>query len=309
MPSNVLSKGDMEDVLVDYHIAKTMGESLPYEEHYKQVLYMDYVFKKHGITESDFNASLEWYSRHAEDFAKIYEKVNKKLSAQKDDINHQIATTENGTQESGKGDSVNVWRKQKLYKLTQSNFTSKVNFTIYPDSNYKERDIMLWSLRATFVSAQKHNQNAVMSMHIKYVNDSILINTRKISQSGEFKIRLQNDSLCKIKEVSGFVYYNNEGKYQQDALIIDKISLMRYHAKKSSKKSTTSPSKNIPLNSDTVKEITTKQIKLDTATKVRNIQPTVVNSSVSTSIPRRRTTPKVNRLDRTEVQNNVNLKK
>lgn len=62
MPNNVLSKGDMEDVLVDYHIAKTMGETLPYEEHYKQVLYMDYVFKKHGITESDFNASLEWYS-------------------------------------------------------------------------------------------------------------------------------------------------------------------------------------------------------------------------------------------------------
>lgn len=247
--------------------------------------------------------------KHAEDFAKIYEKVNKRLTTQKDDLNHQIATTENGTQESGKGDSVNVWRKQKVYKLTRSNLASKVNFTIYPDSNYKERDIMVWSLRATFVSAQKHNQNAVMSMHIKYVNDSLLINTKKISQSGEFKIRLQNDSLCKIKEISGFVYYNNESQYLQDALIIDKISLMRYRAKKSKRKNGALPNKNVSLNSDTAKELSTRQIKIDTATKVREIQPVVVNSNVNTSIPRRRTTPKVNRLDRSESQSSERLKK
>lgn len=299
MPNNVLSKGEMEEVLIDYHLAKAMCETLPYDEHYKQVVYMDYVFKKHGTNEKDFNASLEWYARHAEDFAKIYEKVNKKLSAQKDDINHQIASSENGTQESGKGDSVNVWRKQNVYKLNESTFDRKVNFTIYPDSNYKEKDILLWSVRATFVSAKQHPQNAVMAMNIKYDNDSLLVSTRKIGRSGDYKIRLQNDSLCKIRMISGFIYYNSCGHYKEDALIIDKISLMRYRAKINKKKSGVASTKNDAIKKDSIKKIDAQPIKVDSTPKLRDIHP----NSVNTGIPRRRSTPNVNRLDKPMTKN------
>lgn len=313
MPNNVLSKGDMEEVLVDYHIAKTMSEMLPYEEHYKQVLYMDYVFKKHGITENDFNVSLEWYSRHAEDFAKIYENVNKRLNSQKDDINHQIASTENGSQESEQGDSVNVWKKQKIYRLTKSTFTKKMSFTIYPDSNYKEKDFLIWSLRATFVSAKKHNQNAIMSLQIKYTNDSVLINTRKISNNGDYKIRLQNDSLCKIREISGFVYYNNNDSFNEDMLILDKISLMRYRTKDNRTNSqrrmnTVTSSSNTLLMKDSTKELSEKPIKIDSAAKVGDVR-SVMNVNSSSAIPRRRSTQKVNRLEKTQILQNDRVKK
>ena len=145
------------DVLVDYHLAKAMALNLPPEEHYKQALYMNYVFEKYGITEEAFDHSLEWYSRNTEDFVKIYDEVTKRLTSQKEDITNLIASSgENEQQQSQTGDTVNVWHKQKLYKLTQSKATNKFFFTIYPDSNYKEKDIILWSIRCSFVSAKQH---------------------------------------------------------------------------------------------------------------------------------------------------------
>ena len=265
MPDDVLSKSDMEDVLVDYHIAKAMAENLPSDERYKQALYLDYVFEKNGTTEDAFNHSIEWYSRNTEDFAKIYDKVNKRLSSQKEDIGKLIASSgEDEQQQSETGDTVNVWRRQKIYKLTKALATNKFYFTIYPDSNYKERDILLWSIRCTFISAKKHPEDAVMSLNIKYMNDSIISETRNIVRSGKYNIRLQNDSVCKIKEIKGFVYYNQLSHYQQDALIVDKISLIRYHVKNGAKSGIKASSVN---KVDSLKKDSTKKQEIIQETK------------------------------------------
>ncbi len=265
MPDDVLSKSDMEDVLVDYHIAKAMAENLPSDERYKQALYLDYVFEKNGTTEDAFNHSIEWYSRNTEDFAKIYDKVNKRLSSQKEDIGKLIASSgEDEQQQSETGDTVNVWHRQKIYKLTKALATNKFYFTIYPDSNYKERDILLWSIRCTFISAKKHPEDAVMSLNIKYMNDSIISETRNIVRSGKYNIRLQNDSVCKIKEIKGFVYYNQLSHYQQDALIVDKISLIRYHVKNGAKSGIKASSVN---KVDSLKKDSTKKQEIIQETK------------------------------------------
>ncbi len=284
MPNDVLSKSDMEDVLVDYHMARAMTEDLPSNERYKQALYMDYVFKKHGITEAEFNSSLKWYSRYTEDFAKIYTEVNKRLLAQKNDINHLISATGNDQQESKNGDSINVWHKQLIYKLTQSAATNKVYFTIYPDSNYKERDALIWSVRYTFVSAKQQQQDAVMSMTIKYTNDSVLTETRNIDRSGIYNIRLQNDSSTyKIKEIKGFVYYNQLSHYLQDALIIDRISLTRYHSKKAMNTSKKPIAVNINKSDSLKKDSMKKQV-----IKPATINDNLMRNNLNTG-PRRRT--------------------
>ena len=48
-PDTVLSDGQMEDILYDYHIARAMGEEIPHNDSYKRVLYVDAVFRKHGV--------------------------------------------------------------------------------------------------------------------------------------------------------------------------------------------------------------------------------------------------------------------
>jgi len=305
MPADVLSKSDMEDVLVDYHIAKAMADNLSSDERYKQALYLDYVFEKNGTTEEAFNHSIEWYSRNTEDFAKIYEKVNKRLSSQRSEISELIAASgEDEQQQSETGDTVNVWHKQKIYKLTKATATNKFYFTIYPDSNYKERDILLWSIRCTFISAKKHPEDAVMSLNIKYINDSIISETRNIVRSGKYNIRLQNDSACRIKEIKGFVYYNQLSHYQQDALIVDNISLTRYHVKNGTK----SGMKALPVsNADSLKRDSTK--KQEIIQETNQVGNDSLNRNViKTSGPRRRSVKARNNND-VRIFNNQQIQK
>ena len=44
-PETVLPDAKMENVRYDYHIAKAMGEEVPYNESYKRVLYIESVFR------------------------------------------------------------------------------------------------------------------------------------------------------------------------------------------------------------------------------------------------------------------------
>ena len=69
----------MENLLYDYHVAKSMGDNLPYSENYKKALYINAVFKKYGTTQAAFDSSMVWYTRNTEILSKIYDKVKKTL--------------------------------------------------------------------------------------------------------------------------------------------------------------------------------------------------------------------------------------
>ena len=65
-PSGVIPESEMENLLYDYHLAKSMGDNLPYSENYKKALYLDAVFRKHGTTQAVFDSSMVWYTRNTE---------------------------------------------------------------------------------------------------------------------------------------------------------------------------------------------------------------------------------------------------
>ena len=140
-PDTVLPDATMENVLYDYHIAKAMGEDIPYNDSYKKVLYVESVFKKHGITQAQFDSSMVWFARNPDALTKVYEKVNQRLKARRDGINHLIALREKRPKSSRPGDSIDVWFGQRIYQLTGMPLDNKVAFTIPSDSRM-ERAIM-----------------------------------------------------------------------------------------------------------------------------------------------------------------------
>ena len=129
-PKTVLPDAKMENLLYDYHIAKAMGEEVTYNESYKRVLYIESVFKKYGITQADFDSSMVWYARNPETLTKIYEKVNLRLKAERDGINHLIALRDNKPKESLPGDSIDVWIWQHIYQLTGMPLDNKLTFCL-----------------------------------------------------------------------------------------------------------------------------------------------------------------------------------
>lgn len=228
-PKDVLPDAKMENVLYDYHIAKAMGEEVPYNESYKRLLYIESVFKKHGITQANFDSSMVWFARNPEVLTKIYEKINLRLKAERDGINHLIAIRDNKPKESLPGDSIDVWAWQHIYQLTGMPLDNKLIFNLPSDTNFHARDTLQWKVRFRFYNGTPDSLYApLMAMKIRYENDSIINNLLKIKETGVQTISLFADTLGKIKEVSGFIYYPMQKTSQP--LLIDHISLMRYHA-------------------------------------------------------------------------------
>ena len=227
-PKTVLSDAKMENVLYDFHIAKALGEDIPYGESYKRVLYIESVYKKHGITQADFDTSMVWYARHPDVLTKVYEKVNQRLKSQRDGINHLIALRDNKPKESLPGDSIDVWIWQHVYELTGMPLDNKIAFILPVDTNFKDRDTLKWTVRFRFNNGKPDSVLApLMAMQILYDKDTIN-DLLKIKEPITETLTLTADTFGKIKEVRGFIYYPMEKTVQ--SLLVDQISLMRYHA-------------------------------------------------------------------------------
>ena len=255
---------------------------------------MDYVFKKYNTTQAQFDSSLVWYTRHTDQFATIYEKINKRYKKQLDDLNHLIATRDKKPQMSRPGDSIDVWYKERIYRLTNTVVSNKIKFDLTSDTNYKERDFLVWKMRYTFLPVRKNRKgDAVMVMSVRYDNDSLFDLTKKITASGLDSIVAKTDSSYRIKEITGFVYY--PGQEADKALLLDKIQLMRYHA----------PKKEVVSDSMRVDSLKNDSMKLnkenhDTARTIALPPPS------DSILPARRNPKDMNR--RGNTQKNVNVR-
>lgn len=229
-PDTVFSDEKMEQVLYDYHIAKSMGNELPGNESYKKALYLESVFHKYGITEAEFDSSMMWFSHNPEVLSKIYENINKKMKDERASINHLIAMREDKVGESQPGDSVDIWAWKRIYRLTGMPLDNKIVFSFLADSNFQDRDTLRWSARFRMAEMPDSLHIPVMSMQILYENDT-LSTMRRVLASGGQTMQLHADTLGKLKEIRGFVYIPRQDSLRM--VLVDRIQLMRYHAKDS----------------------------------------------------------------------------
>lgn len=297
-PDDVLPESTMENLLYDYHIAKAMGDNLPYSENYKKVLYTDAVFNKYGTSEAIFDSSMVWYTRNTEILTKLYEKVNKKLKDQQNSINHLIAMRDKKPMISTPGDSIDVWAWQRMVRLTGMPMNNKLTFNLPTDSNFKERDTLVWKVRYNFLENKlAEKPTALMAMQIVFQNDSIISITKQIKKSGIQIIRLQSDTLGTIKEINGFIYY--PGEKRSGTLLADQMSLTRYHANDSLKLHTDS------VKTYSIKKATLKE-EVDTAQVLHEQQQRLSPEEMN----RRRTNQQQRvRPEQLEVESHIQLEK
>lgn len=234
VPKEVIQPPTMEQLLYDYHIAKAMGDGLPYTDNYKRALYVEDVFKKYNITEAQFDSSMVWYTRNTEVLSDMYQNINKRMKAELDDVKRLISIRDNKPITSEDGDSIDVWYMERVYRLTGYPLANRLTFNLPSDPNFHARDTLSWLVSYNYMGNDPDTARAaLMAMHIVYENDSIISEIKKILHSGRDSIRLQSDTLGAIKEIKGFIFYNNPAQDSTGTLWIDSISLMRYHSQDS----------------------------------------------------------------------------
>ena len=229
-PGGVIPESEMENLLYDYHLAKSMGDNLPYSENYKKALYLDAVFRKHGTTQAVFDSSMVWYTRNTEVLSKIYEKVKVRLKSEQELVGDLIAKRDKKPKTTKQGDSIDVWPWQRMVRLTGEMMNNQYVFTLPTDSNYKDRDTLVWEVRYRFLEPMLADslRTVTMAMQVIYEKDTVSHWTT-VTEPGVQKIRLFADTLGQMKEIKGFIYYPLERQEKAGALLADCFSMTRYH--------------------------------------------------------------------------------
>ena len=278
-PDGVIAESQMEELLYDYHLARSMGDNLPVSDNYKKALYIQSVFQKYDVTQAEFDSSMVWYTRHTDILAKIYEKINDRLKEEQASINHMVAIRDKKSPVSQPGDSVELWFMEQVSCLTNAQDNNKISFVIPADVNSQDRDALVWKASFFYPSkAGKAMPETYMAMQMIYRNDSVITSSRKITRSGEQEIRLQSDTLGALREVRGYIYFEG-GK--DDYVLVHNISMKRYRVTGEIAK----PVEPVPTDSTrTVKSLPVSKDTLTPQEPVKRMNPEELNR-------RRRTMP------------------
>ena len=231
-PEVVLPNSKMADVLYDYHMTKAMikNHTVPTDD--EKQAYMDFVFKKHGITEEVFDSSLSWYSHNPDQMTSVYDQVFARMNRENDGIKQRISARDNTSTVSQPGDNVDVWAERRMIRVSNKAFENLLTFKLDADQYYEDADTFRWSMNYHFMNGEPTEERApVMMMQIWYDRDSVISEHRIVRQDGKQTITLQNDSLGELKSVQGFIYYPKQDDSTKFVLL-DNISLIRLHSDK-----------------------------------------------------------------------------
>ena len=229
-PAGVLNPSKLEDVLFDYHIARSIaglsGDSIDF----RRMEYTEAVFRKYRISRAEFDSTMLWYSRHTNELYNVYQNIEKRLNKEASLLGIQTSNANSYSKLSDKGDTANVWKGRDFYCLTTKDANNLLSFNIKADTSYYPQDRLLWNFRPRFVY-QSGRRDAVVSLSVRYDNDSVGTVTQHLGSDGEYSISLDVANR-RIKRVYGFVYHNAPWTKEEKILIIDNISLVRFHQQK-----------------------------------------------------------------------------
>ena len=225
VPKDVIQPQAMEDLLYDYHLATTLSADLPYNENYKKEAYLAYVFKKHHVTEAEFDSSMVWYSRHSDEMTTIYQNLQKRMETTAEQLKKQTIRHSGEVSVSLSGDTVDLWQDRTLYWLTAYGLTNKLTFDLKADTSFHEKDRLVWEADFSFLPKGKTSGRVVMGVNLTFSNDSTQGMTRVVSMSGMQRLVITPDSAFKYKNVTGFMYYTGE---EETSVLVSRIQLMRY---------------------------------------------------------------------------------
>ena len=224
--ARILSKGKMERVLYDYHLAQGMMNMNDPESG----SLLDAVFAKHGITEEEFDSSLVYYNIHHDELLDIYTHLSERLEEEEKDLRLQSGSNEMTALMTDSRDTTNIWNGSSLIILRPIAALNKQTFTIKADTSFYKGDRFILTVGDDFIRQNQDDREAciVASISLRYEDDFTIADTRQLYSPGMQQLMISADTQRKIKQVSGFFYYQTQDKSRSLAIVRD-VRLVRIH--------------------------------------------------------------------------------
>ena len=238
LPSGVLSKGKMTDILYDYHLALAMAHMDDNGDKGQSLAYREAVLRKHDVTSAEFDSSMVYYMRHTE----LLEDVYKDLT---DRYNNEITAMGGSAKEGGEfanlsatGDTANVWNLATSMVFMPVQPFNSTSFDIKVDSTFHKGDRLMLDFDAQFIY-QDGMRNGVAMLAVQFGNDSIAQRTIVIQSTQHYSVELSDADSLGIKSVKGYFMLMNDdngtGVSSQTTLklmFLEHIKLIRMHPQK-----------------------------------------------------------------------------
>ena len=238
LPSGVLSKGKMTDILYDYHLALAMAHMDDNGDKGQSLAYREAVLRKHDVTSAEFDSSMVYYMRHTE----LLEDVYKDLT---DRYNNEITAMGGSAKEGGEfanlsatGDTANVWNLAASMVFMPVKPFNSTSFDIKVDSTFHKGDRLMLDFDAQFIY-QDGMRNGVAMLAVQFGNDSIAQRTIMIQSTQHYSVELSDDDSLGIKSVKGYFMLMNgdngtdvSSQTTLKLMFLEHIKLIRMHPQK-----------------------------------------------------------------------------
>ena len=231
IPTEIIQPDDMEDLLYDYYVAQNITgdqhDGYDYRAKYNNGL----VFKKHGVTEAEFDSSLVYYYNHIEDLYKIYESVQARLSNEAIELGASVGDVERYMKRSLSGDTMDIWTGHRHHLLFPQPPYNIFQFVQKADTACRVNDSYMMTFGSSFL-VQSGSRSATALLSVVYENDSVLTKSISVPLSGTINLDIPECGL-RAKEFRGYFYMpERQGADNASDMCLymaDHIQLMRFH--------------------------------------------------------------------------------
>jgi hypothetical protein len=203
-PKGVLSQDKMANILVEMHKtdAALSEKSILYGRYSNKAPFYKFILKEYGITQSQFDSSLVWYTKNPQRFENVYDNVILQLSDLQKDVEKGIYHPEEMA-EMGRVKS-DIWNKATKYTFTKDSVRTHLDFEIKND-NLLLGDLYVLKFRLC-IAPEDSSKNKHMVLKINYFNGKTDRAYQILHNDGltrHYKIRMSAFRKLKIKSISG----------------------------------------------------------------------------------------------------------
>ena len=232
LPRGILDEEEMTDILVDIHLSEGMAEALGENPDIARFKYAQTVFRKHHITEAEFDSSMIYWSGRSEDFIIIYNNVVTRIQAQAERMGIEATAQDKFASLTNEGDTANIWLGKDFACILPNQVGCVYSFQMKADSTFRPGDSFLWRFKSQFV-ARSMNNEAIAQLNFYYDTDTVATVNQLVRNSMKNELRynpVKEIDTLDLRSITGFIYLPIvRDADQPKPLLISEIQLIRMH--------------------------------------------------------------------------------
>lgn len=220
---NILDDDKFRELLIDLHKAEgiiTIANLNKKGNKNDTISPYNSVLKKHNVSRSEFDRTIEYYSSHTEEYIVFYDSINNYFLKQKEDIEKLVENDRKESRATRLYEQKNLWNKKTEWKLdsipekgffkfnisTKRNGIYKIIFDVQTRpkfENFKERVI---------INANYNDGTSESSNKVKITNN---LKKKDLKYFKHIELSIKTNKNKKLKSISGHIisYKPKEKQY------------------------------------------------------------------------------------------------